>query len=198
VISSGATVPEADAGGESDARLRQLAAFAFHHSAGTAAWVAASGSSMQPLIRAGDELYVEFGPRRYRLGDIVVFPEGGRFVAHRVVGWTRRGGQRLLMTRGDATVDLDRPLASERAFGVVRACRRQPDGLPTPILDRGPGATVIAVVSQAGGRLVGASESLHPSLRRQLAGPCRRVAGASVARLAMLLARPPTRPPGLT
>lgn len=191
-------MPEADAAAEGDARLRQLAAFAVHHGAGTAAWVVASGSSMQPLIQAGDELYVEFGPRRYRLGDIVVFPEGGRFVAHRVVGWTWQGGQRLLLTRGDATVDLDRPFAPEHAFGVVRACRRQPDGLPTPVLDRSPQATVIAVVSQAGGRLVGASESLHPALRRRLAGPCRRIAGASVARLALLLARPPARPPGLT
>lgn len=189
---------EAEAGVEGDARLRQLAVFAVHHGAGTAAWVVASGSSMQPLIRAGDELYVEFGPRRYHLGEIVVFPEGGRFVAHRVVGWTRRGGQRLLLTRGDATVDLDRPFPPEQALGVVRACRRQPDGLQTPVLDRSPGATMVAVVSRAGGRLVGASESLPPALRRQLAGPCRRIAGASVARLAILLARPPTRPPGLS
>jgi signal peptidase I len=172
---------------ERDARLRAAATFAVHRDGEDGGWVEVSGSSMRPLIHEGDTLYVDFEARP-RLGEIVVFAEAGRIVAHRVVGRKRTGGHELLLTRGDATVRFDAPVAAERTFGVVRACRRSSDGALTPILDRGFRAAALALVSRAGAGLVHRSDRLRGPLNPF----CQRVARKSVARTAELLIRLPS------
>ena len=85
------------------------------------AWIEVTGWSMSPLIRPGDELYVEFGDRRPRRGEIAVFREGELMIAHRVVGGGRSGSRKLLITRGDGMATFDPPFPAEEVLGVVRA-----------------------------------------------------------------------------
>src|SRR5690348_11539286 len=80
-----------------------LATFVLHRSIAAHAWVEVSGSSMNPLIQAGDELYVAFGRERPRLGEIVVFWENHRMVVHRLVQRRRTPDGEVLLTRGDAS-----------------------------------------------------------------------------------------------
>lgn len=173
------TDPPRAAAGDSQ---RALATFALHRSSGKGAWVEATGTSMQPGIRPGDRLYVDFGARRARLGEIVVFPDGGQVVAHRLVRRKRSSQGETLLTRGDATLHFDRPFPADRAFGVVRACRRGEDGAFTPIVNHGPQAVVVAGVSAAAGYLLVTVERLPGALRRPLGVAVRRLAPAVIAR----------------
>ena len=96
---------------------RALAAFAAYRSTKAGAWIGVTGWSMSPLIRPGDELYVEFGDRRPRRGEIAVFREGELMIAHRVVGGERSGSKELLITRGDGMATFDPPFLPRRCSG---------------------------------------------------------------------------------
>ena len=170
------------AGGAAADSRRALATFALHRSAGSGAWVEATGSSMTPLIQPGDRLYVEFGTGRPRLGQILLFPSGGRGVAHRLVRRRRSRGGELLVTRGDGNLHLDLPFPADQTFGVVRACRRAADGRVMPVVDGGVRAAAIASISYAMGNLLPAVERLPWILGRPLGRGVRRVAPALLAR----------------
>lgn len=89
---------------------------------------AASGSSMLPSIFPGDVLVVSRASVcSVRCGDIVLFFRGGRFCAHRLVGKAEESGRRSLITRGDALLKNDFPVAEHellgRVTGVIRGGR---------------------------------------------------------------------------
>ena len=75
--------------------------------------------SMRPLIRAGDQLYIELQPKIIQLGDILIYRHRSQFIAHRLVGirQSREGEQFIL--KGDATPRFDAPLPRERIIGRV-------------------------------------------------------------------------------
>jgi signal peptidase I len=80
--------------------------------------VVLSGNSMNPTLRAG--MLLELAPysrARVRVGDIVVFLQSGKLVAHRIVRFTRRG----LRTCGDAQPWSPETVAPEDVVGIVAA-----------------------------------------------------------------------------
>lgn len=83
---------------------------------------------MLPTLRVGDMLNVE-GARAadISLGDIILCYQGGRFCTHRVVD--RRGTS--LITRGDANVRIDSPVAADECVGRVISAER--DGKPVAL-----------------------------------------------------------------
>jgi Peptidase S24-like len=166
---------------------RTLALLALQRSVGAGAWVEATGQSMRPGICPGDELYVEFGSSRPRLGEIVVFVDRGRVVAHRLLQRKRSASGEVFRTRGDNTVQFDRPFPFEQALGIVRACRR--GGEPVTILDGGPEAAVAAGISLAAGCLLVATERLPATLRKPARRIVRRFAAAIVSRSVLALGR---------
>ena len=81
--------------------------------------------SMSPLIAAGDEIVVEqAGADRLRRGDIVLYTVGGAFHTHRLLARRRHGGAILLVTKGDAALNPDRPWREEQLLGKVVAIKR--------------------------------------------------------------------------
>ena len=78
-----------------------------------------------PSERCGSPLLVDFSPRRRRVGDILLFRQGGVLVVHRFLGRvrSRRAGP-CLRTRGDGRPDLDPPVFDRDVVGRVVAVRR--------------------------------------------------------------------------
>jgi Peptidase S24-like len=149
-------------------------------STGGYGWVEAAGKSMSPLIQPGDRLYVEFGSRRPRLGEIVVFADGARAVAHRLVRRVRTDEGELLIMRGDSTLGFDSPVSIADAFGVVRAYSRR-DGAVVRVA-AGPAAAAVAKMSLVAGYLLVRVERLPPGLPKKIgARAVRRLGPALVA-----------------
>jgi signal peptidase I len=81
-----------------------------------------SGTSMEPTLRAGQTLAVEFTPETLRCGDVLLFRQVDALVVHRLLGSARDGAGRIYYrTRGDGQPALDPPVAPERVVGRVVA-----------------------------------------------------------------------------
>src|SRR6185295_11859864 len=85
------------------------ATFEIYRRAGDRAWIAARGDSMRPLITPDARLLVEFGALPIGVGEIIVFAQGERLIAHRVVAWRRSRP----IAKGDAEAFCDAPLDLE-------------------------------------------------------------------------------------
>jgi hypothetical protein len=125
------------------------ATFDVYREQGASAWIKAQGDSMRPLIAPGAQLLVEFGAAPLRVGEIILFGQGDRIVAHRLVAW--RPGRGLL-AKGDAEAYVDTPLDPSDILGVVRALRNGPFGPATQIGCAGWPARAVAGVSRWLGR----------------------------------------------
>jgi len=80
----------------------------------------ATGRSMVPAIWPGDRLVVEpAGVDNLTLGDILLFSNSYRFVAHRVVGKNTECGGVCVLTRGDAMPAADAPVRPSEILGKV-------------------------------------------------------------------------------
>lgn len=88
--------------------------------------VRVEGGSMAPCVIPGDQVLL--GPGPPSLGDIVAFSSGSGLITHRYVGRWRSGGQRYLITKGDASFLCDRPVPEEavvgKALAIIRGERR--------------------------------------------------------------------------
>lgn len=109
---------ETDSFAALDAAGRAAAADVSRRAAQLDAWLALAGhgpapgalvrlpmlsGSMAPALPCGCELVIDpLGAARARMGDVVVLALDDRLVAHRVLGWRLRGGQRWLLEHGDA------------------------------------------------------------------------------------------------
>lgn len=77
---------------------------------------------MEPTLRAGQTLAVEFTPDELRCGDVLLFRQVDALVVHRFLGTARDGaGQIYYRTRGDGQPALDPPVTPERVVGRVVA-----------------------------------------------------------------------------
>jgi signal peptidase I len=94
----------------------------------------ALGGSMFPWIRPGDLLFVrkcEF--ETISRGDVILFEQGGRFFAHRVIRRvllagveSRSNKNHALVTKGDALDGEDSPVSADQFLGrVIRVHRRR-------------------------------------------------------------------------
>jgi hypothetical protein len=81
----------------------------------------ANGSSMLPLIRHGDALWVEYiEPADLRRGDLVLVQRDNRLITHRLVACH----QGMLQTRGDNCLALDPPVLAAEILGRVSTIER--------------------------------------------------------------------------
>lgn len=79
------------------------------------------GVSMRPLLRGGDVLTVQRTEMLHiRRGDVVVFSRAGGMFAHRVIG----NQEQVLITKGDAFPEADKPVTSDELLGRVTAVER--------------------------------------------------------------------------
>jgi len=79
-----------------------------------------AGTSMLPLIRPGDVLLVRsLDILLVEPDDVVLFTEGARLFAHRVVRVERRGSGSVLITRGDMHDHDDPPVTESRFLGRI-------------------------------------------------------------------------------
>ena len=109
---------EPDSFAATDAAGRAAAGDVARRAAQLDAWLALTGrgpvpgglvrlpmlsGSMAPALPCGCELVIDpLGGARARVGDVVVLALDERLVAHRVLGWRLRRGQRWLLEHGDA------------------------------------------------------------------------------------------------
>jgi Peptidase S24-like len=179
-------------GQQSDVALRMRARFAFYRSQGQSIWIEAAGTSMEPVIRPGNLLLVDFASEKVEIGEIALFALGERIAAHRVVRRERTPQGEFLTTRGDANVHRDPPLPPANVLGVVRALRRTPEGDPETVMCHGPRAVALARASAAIGALDDAAARLPPLLRRppaKIARIARSTGFAAIARTTTASAR---------
>jgi hypothetical protein len=111
-----------------------------YRQAGEQHWIAARGDSMRPLITPESRLLVAFGAQPRALGEIILFREGERLIAHR---WVARRGTSFI-AKGDAEAFCDAPFSAESILGVVRALRRNAEASASSLGCTGPLATAIA------------------------------------------------------
>lgn len=76
------------------------------------------GSSMFPLIRAGDRITIspDSDPK---IGDMVVFRRNGSMVCHRLVKMFEKDGITHYQSRGDTVSVLDEPILRHELLGKV-------------------------------------------------------------------------------
>lgn len=159
------------------------ALFTIYRQQAASAWVEAHGQSMQPLIRPGDWMLVEFGALPTAVGEIVLFSRGDMLVAHRVVAYHHRMAS--VVAKGDAEPYCDPPLGAADMLGVVRALRHGPHSSPSDAGCRGPSARAIARVSRWSGR----GAALARRMATVLPDPVRRAALSAIPPLARVVAQ---------
>ena len=99
-----------------------LAAVDLMGRAGRRGTVRVRGESMQPTLRPGQLLAVEFAPERLARGDMLIFRQGDLLLVHRLLGPARPiEGRPRLRTRGDGALTLDPPVDLDRVVGRVVA-----------------------------------------------------------------------------
>lgn len=86
-----------------------------------------SGRSMLPLIQNGDNVLVEHGVGRINRGDIIVFLQADKMVAHRVLRIERKGASFTLTAKGDNNPYFDPPVEVKQVIGRVLKIKRGDD-----------------------------------------------------------------------
>jgi signal peptidase I len=168
---------------------RALAAFAFYREDESSAWIEVNGWSMTPLVRPGDEVFVEFGTRAPAFGEIVVYRQGDLMIVHRLVWRQSSGSEQLLITRGDGMPLFDPPVPSSNVLGVVRSCRRPGSTSNIGVAASGRPARAAGSISVASGFLL----TLVERLPRVIREPLRPIARALVLSISHGLLRAAAR-----
>lgn len=85
------------------------------------------GSSMYPLLRKGDNIFIEpVDVRQVLVGDIIVCQQGHRMSAHRLMKKYVDNNKRVvLVTKGDSFSEFDGSLYSEDVLGKVTTIERK-------------------------------------------------------------------------
>jgi signal peptidase I len=82
-----------------------------------------SGDSMAPLIKHGDTLEIEYGFRKIRRGDVLVFKNSGKVIAHRAVKIFKACGEEIILPKGDKFSHFDDPISRDDIIGKVTAVK---------------------------------------------------------------------------
>ena len=83
-----------------------------------------SGRSMLPLIQNGDNVLVEHGAGSISRGDIIVFLQADKMVAHRVLSIKRKATTFTLIAKGDNNPYFDPPVEVKQVVGRVLKIKR--------------------------------------------------------------------------
>jgi signal peptidase len=93
--------------------------------------VRVAGSSMVPALWPGDELLVRALPlAEPSRGDLLLFVRDGRLCTHRLVDMLDQAGGARLITRGDAALQCDPPVAPSEILGRVALIMRGGRDIP--------------------------------------------------------------------
>ena len=85
----------------------------------------ASGDSMYPSILHGDVITVApVAAHEIVRGDILLYRDGDRVLAHRLIGVTAYGTETRFRLRGDSNARCDAPIAARQIVGRVEAVER--------------------------------------------------------------------------
>jgi hypothetical protein len=136
------------------------------------------GMSMGRTLPPGSRIRIALADRQgYDVGEVVAFLAGGQVVVHRVVHRGRAGRARgYVLTRGDAPLAPDAPVAEESILGPVTGVQR--DGLWVPV-DGRPWQTLRArVVRRLLLTLVAGVLRVSPRVAQRLARVLHRSEGA--------------------
>jgi len=87
-------------------------------------WWPFTGTSMLPRIKEGDELLVQHGTYRIRLGDVVVFKAAGELITHRLLSIKRHSDRKIYLMKGDNRRGFDGPIPESSVVGRVVRIRR--------------------------------------------------------------------------
>jgi len=82
------------------------------------------GKSMRPLIQPGDQVWIKHGYVNVRRGDVIVFLQEEKMVAHRLLRICKDGSKTMVITKGDNTSYLDSPISAHQVIGRVLKIKR--------------------------------------------------------------------------
>lgn len=84
------------------------------------------GSSMFPVLKSGDEIVIEkWNPEDLKIGDVVVFKNAQKWVAHRVHDLKKESNNSFLITKGDSCKQKDKPILHDDFIGKVTSFYRK-------------------------------------------------------------------------
>ena len=85
----------------------------------------ACGDSMYPTILNGDVITVApVAAHEVAPGDILLYRDGHRVLAHRLIGISTDGDESRFRLRGDSNIMCDEPIAAAQIVGRVEAVER--------------------------------------------------------------------------
>ena len=94
--------------------------------AGRPVCCAVVSESMRPLLRSGDRVLLELvQSATIDLGDVLVHSSAGEWVTHRLVAMDQTRQPVLLITKGDAAAEPDRPWSIDELVARVRSVERK-------------------------------------------------------------------------
>lgn len=83
------------------------------------------GSSMFPFLRQGDVAAIDPLPMsQLKLGQVIVFENNGRWIAHRLVAIKKDGNSLRLLAQGDSVKTPDSPVLEAHYLGVIGSFSR--------------------------------------------------------------------------
>lgn len=82
------------------------------------------GRSMLPLIQSGDQVLVAHGFPNVRVGDVIVFLQSDKIVAHRLLRVCNNGSITTFVTKGDNAPQFDPPVSAHQIVGRVLKIKR--------------------------------------------------------------------------
>ncbi len=82
------------------------------------------GRSMLPLLRHGDQAWIEHGCANPHRGEIIVFRDENKLTIHRIIRLSHDSGKLLFITKGDNFFKFDAPVTPEQILGRVVAVQR--------------------------------------------------------------------------
>ena len=90
------------------------------------------GNSMFPYLRSGDiGTLTRIEPGSLQLGQVIVFQDNDRWVAHRLAAINHQGKELQFVTQGDSCIRSDRPFSEVEYLGVIQVISRRGKQIPT-------------------------------------------------------------------
>ncbi|HRN68437.1 MAG TPA: signal peptidase I [Promineifilum sp.] len=83
-----------------------------------------SGQSMEPFLKAGDQLLITHGREHIRVGTLVAYRQDDKLIVHRLLHVFDRSREPMMLLRGDNNNYPDLLIPLDRLIGRVSAVRR--------------------------------------------------------------------------